>query len=120
MKVMNKARTEKRGFRRVKTPVLYRNIKSSTSRQQVNNLSLQGVRIYSDEHLDVGQTLELEFYFPNGMTLEVIARVVWIKKQMPGSRGLYDVGMEFINLSEAAQKELSAVLEETDSRDNDD
>jgi len=94
-------------------PVFYRAIKLSTPRQQVNNLSLQGVRIYSDERLDVGQTLELEFFFPNGITLEVMARVVWIKKLPPGSAGVYDVGMEFINLSEKALKELDAVLKKT-------
>jgi hypothetical protein len=91
-------------------PVFYRATKLSTPRQQVNNLSLQGVRIYSDERLDMGQTLELEFFFPNGIIVEVMARVVWIKKQPPGSAGVYDVGMEFINLSEKALKELDAVL----------
>ena len=91
-------------------PVFYRAIQFSSPRQPVNNLSLQGVRIYSDERLDMGQTLELEFFFPNGIIVEVMARVVWIKKQPPGSAGVYDVGMEFINLSEKALKELDAVL----------
>jgi len=94
-------------------PVFYRILKHSTPNQRVNNLSFGGVRIYSDECLDVGQTLELEFFFPNEITVEVLARVVWIKKLPPGSGGVYDVGMEFIEPSEKALKELDSVLKKT-------
>jgi len=76
----------------------------------VQNLSLGGVRICSDQDLDIGQTLELELFLPNGITIEAAARVVWIKTQQPGSEGLYDVGMEFTNLSEVALMELDSVL----------
>jgi len=76
----------------------------------VKNLSVGGVRIYSDEELGLGQTLELEFILPNGKTVEAAAKVVWTKKQEPGSEGLYDVGMEFIRLPDASLKELSSVL----------
>jgi hypothetical protein len=102
--------TDRRRFQRVIVPVLYRIPKHSTPKRQVKNLSIGGVRIYSDEDLDVGQTLELEFFLPNGITIEAAAKVVWIKKQQPGSEGLYDVGMEFTNLSEVALMELDSVL----------
>jgi hypothetical protein len=104
------ARIERRRFPRVMTPVFYRTIKLLAEERQVGNLSLRGVRIYSDDRLDVGQTLELEFFFPNEITVKVTGRVVWIKSQQPGSAGVYDVGMEFINLSEAALRELETVL----------
>jgi Tfp pilus assembly protein PilZ len=93
------------------TPVFYRILKHSTPQRQVGNLSIGGVRIYSDEPLDTGQTVELEFVFPNGSDVKVAARVVWIKKQPPRCAGVYDVGLEFTELSEAALKQLDAVLE---------
>jgi hypothetical protein len=95
------------------TPVFYRILKHPTPRRQVNNLSIGGVRIYSDEPLDIGQTLELEFVLPHGINIDVAARVIWIKKQPPGSEGVYDVGLEFLNLSDAALKELDAVLKKS-------
>jgi c-di-GMP-binding flagellar brake protein YcgR len=101
---------ERRRYQRVIVPVLYRIPKHSAPRRQVKNLSIGGVRIYSDENLDIGQTLELEFFLPNGITIEAAAKVVWIKKQQPGSEGLYDVGMEFTDLSEVALIELDSVL----------
>jgi c-di-GMP-binding flagellar brake protein YcgR len=80
-------------------------------KQRVSNLSLGGVRIYSDEHLEIGQELDLEFFLPNGTILGAKARVVWIKELPPGSQGVYDVGLEFVALSRKAREELSQVLE---------
>jgi len=101
---------DRRRYQRVLGPVLYRIPDHSTPKRQVINLSVGGVRIYSDEDLDIGQTLELEFFLPNGITIEAVAKVVWIKKKQAGSEGLYDVGMEFTNLSEVAMMELDSVL----------
>jgi len=79
--------------------------------RRVSNLSLGGVRIYSDERLDIGQELELEFFLPNGVVVKASARVVWSKELPPGSQGVYDVGLEFLALSKRARKELSHILE---------
>jgi len=92
-------------------PVLYRIPRTPAKRQHVSNLSLGGVRIYSDERLNIGQELELEFFLPSEATIEARARVVWIKELPPGEQGVYDVGLEFLALSDKARKELSQVLE---------
>ncbi len=106
----NKQRIERRRFPRVMAPVFYRIPKMQRDMQHVSNLSLGGVRIYSNERLDVGQILELEFSLPNGSLVEAKARVVWIKELPPGSIELYDVGMEFFLLPEKALKKIQAVL----------
>lgn len=78
----------------------------------MKNISLGGVRITSDEDFDIGQTLDVELFLPNGMTIEAVAKVVWIKRQPPGSEGLYDVGMEFMGLSGIARLELDSALDQ--------
>ena len=103
---------ERRRYRRVTAPVLYRVLEHPTPRRQVKNISGGGVRICSDEDLDIGRTLDLELLLPNGIAIEVVAKVVWIRKQPPGSEGLYDVGLEFIDLSETARMELDFILDE--------
>jgi hypothetical protein len=108
---MNKPKIEKRLFPRVMLPVFYRTPRIQTSKQSVSNLSLGGVRIYSDERLHVGQALELEFFFPNGSTMRAIAKVVWTKELPPTMGAIYDVGMEFIRLSEKARKDLEDILQ---------
>lgn len=91
-------------------PALYRVPRIRTAKRPVSNLSLVGVRIYSDEWLDVGERLELEFFLPEGTTVETLGRVVWIKEMPKEAEAMYDLGLEFIGLSEDAIKKLKTVL----------
>ncbi|UCE40518.1 MAG: PilZ domain-containing protein [Candidatus Aminicenantes bacterium] len=108
----NNSPKDRRRFPRVSSRVYYRIGKSQSLRQRVSNISLAGVRIYSDERLDAGEEVELELYFPNGFSGKGSARVVWIKELPPGSGTSYDVGLEFLNLSEEVVKELTEVLKD--------
>lgn len=110
MKKADNLEKERRRFPRVMGPVFFRAPRISAKRRSVSNLSLGGVRIYCDERVDIGQSLELEFFLPNGTTVEVMARVVWVKKLPAESEALYDVGLEFMDLSENVVEELRTVL----------
>ena len=68
------------------------------------------MRIYSDQRLYVGERLDLEFFLPDGATVKAKTKVVWIKEMPPESDAVYDVGMEFVGLSEGAAEKLKAVL----------
>ena len=103
---------ERRLFPRLSSPVYYRIAKSQALRQRVSNISLGGVRIYSDHRLDVGEQVDLELHFPNGFSGKGTARVVWIKDLPPESGTNYDVGLEFIKLPEEAIKELLEALKD--------
>ena len=78
--------------------------------RRVSNLSLGGVRVYSDERMAAGQEVELEFILPHGPSFKAMARVVWAKELPPGSPGVYDVGLEFVALSKKAKRELGSVI----------
>ncbi len=103
---------ERRRFPRLPSPVYYRIARSQTLRQRVSNISLGGLRIYSDQRLDVGEQVDLELHFPNGFFGKGTARVVWIKDLPPKSGANYDVGLEFVKLPEEAVKELLEALKE--------
>ena len=92
------------------SPVLYRMPRILGAHKPVSNLSLGGVRIFADERLDIGQSLELEFFLPDGATVEAAAKVVWIKEMPRGAEAVYDVGMEFVALGEDVREKLKAVL----------
>jgi c-di-GMP-binding flagellar brake protein YcgR len=106
----DKPKTEKRKYPRVVTPVFYKTPDILGPKRRVSDLSLGGVRIYSDERLEVGGRLELKFFLPDGSTVKAAAKVVWIKEMPEGTEAVYDVGMEFVELSEAATEKLKAVL----------
>ncbi len=101
---------ERRRFPRVMAPVLCRVPRILTAKKRVTDLSLGGVRIYSDEHIEVGERLELQFLLPDGSKAEAIAKVVWIKEMPPGSAAAYDVGLEFLDMTGAAREKLRAIL----------
>ena len=110
MRIYNRNKTDRRRFPRVMAPVFYRAQKISAEKQRVSNLSLVGVRIYSDERLNVGERLELEVFLPDASTVEARAKVAWIKEMPEGAEAVYDVGMEFVELREEAIKKLKTVL----------
>jgi hypothetical protein len=78
----------------------------------VSNISLGGVRIFSDEYIKVGKRLEIEFFLPNGFSVTALSKVVWIEEQRSDENGLYEVGLEFIEIQPHALQELEKVLSE--------
>ena len=101
---------ERRRFPRLSSQVYCRIGRSQSLRQRVSNISLGGVRIYSDQRLDVGEEVELELHFPSGFSDIGRARVVWIKEMLPDSGASYDVGLEFLELPEDIIRELKETL----------
>lgn len=75
------------------------------------DISLGGVRIYSDEALRVGELLKMEFFLPDVAPVTYTAEVVWIE-ELAGetASALYDVGLKFIQLEPDALKLLLEVL----------
>jgi hypothetical protein len=102
---------DRRRFPRLSSQVYYRFGKSKSLRQRVSNISLGGVRIYSDERLDISEEVDLELHFPNGFSGKGSARVVWIKELPPESGVSYDVGLEFLDFPDEAIEELKKTLE---------
>ncbi len=82
---------------------------------QASNVSLAGVRIYSNKPFKKGQALEIELLLPSGDSLKAIVKVVWINGLPSGSEALYDVGLEFLNIADDVIPKLQSVLEESSS-----
>jgi hypothetical protein len=113
MKEEKKPQEERRRFRRVMAPIFYRAPRIFSPRHKITNISLGGVRIYSDEPLKVGKRLEIEFFLPENISVTAMARVVWIEELPAGASARYDVGLEFIDLPPHTVKELESVLEKS-------
>lgn len=82
----------------------------ASQKRQISDISLGGVRIFSDEPLMEGKGLHLELHLPLKQEVTATARVVWIKELPPGSEARYDVGLEFIHLPSPAMDELKTIL----------
>lgn len=94
-------------------------------KRQPIDVSLGGVRIYSDEPMKVGELLKLEFFIKDAPPVTYTAEVVWIEriKQNQGDGGSppparFDVGLKFLHLEPGALKALLGVLGPLEGEDD--
>jgi hypothetical protein len=74
------------------------------------DISLGGVRIFSDEAMKVGELLKMEFFLPDVPPVTYTAEVVWIEPLPADAPARYDVGLKFIQLEPDALRFLLQVL----------
>jgi hypothetical protein len=81
------------------------------------DISLGGVRIFSDEKMRVGELLKMEFFLPDAAPVTYTAEVVWVEELAPGAPARFDLGLKFIQLEPAAIRLLMSVLGPAEGHD---
>ncbi len=84
------------------------------TRRHPVDLSLGGVRIYSDQRFTRGELLTLELMSADAPASTFTAEVVWIEDLPSGSPALYDVGLRFRSVDPAQAKALEAMLSKSE------
>lgn len=74
------------------------------------DISLGGLRIFSDEERKIGELLKLEFFLPDVPPVTYTAEVVWVDPLEEGGPARFDVGLKFIQLEPEAIKVLLQVV----------
>jgi hypothetical protein len=92
--------------------VFYRPARFRTARHAVIDIGLGGLRVYSDEALELGDRLDIELTLPEEKTLTCLVRVVWVKSLPAGGPAPFDVGLELLDAHGDGFMCLSRVLEE--------
>jgi c-di-GMP-binding flagellar brake protein YcgR len=77
---------------------------------RVRDISLGGVGVYSDEHVAVGDALELEIFQPGSDSFTVTTKVARIERLADDAPARYDVGLVFVSMSEEVHERLRAIL----------
>ena len=103
---------DRRRFPRIAAPVYYRPAGPSFMhhRRSSLNVSLGGMRVYSDEEVRVGQRLELELLLGDGATARCWARVAWVEPLEGSIPARYEVGLEFTDMADEDRRLLTAAL----------
>jgi hypothetical protein len=106
------AADERRRDRRIQAPVYCRpaGLTLLARHSQPVDLSLGGVRVYSDDEYRVGDLVKLEFFVVDAPPVTYTAQVVWLDSLLSGRPARFDVGLKFIDLSPEALKFLTGVL----------
>lgn len=103
---------DRRRDRRIRVPLYCRpaGVRLLARQREPVDVSLGGVRIFSDEELHVGQLLKMEFFLPDTEPLTYTGEVVWVDRLDSGAPARFDVGLKFIQLGPGALELLVKVL----------
>ncbi|HEY6462867.1 MAG TPA: PilZ domain-containing protein [Polyangiaceae bacterium] len=103
---------ERRKYRRIQTALYCRpaGMKFLARQREPVDVSLGGVRIYSDEAMRIGALLKMEFFLQGVEPVTYTAEVVWIDPLPAGAPAKFDVGLKFIQLDPPALQLLLSVL----------
>jgi hypothetical protein len=103
---------ERRKFRRIQAPVYCRpaGVSLLARHHEAVDVSLGGVRVYSDEPYKPGSFVKMEFFVQGGPPITYTAEVVWIDAIKGGDPAHYDVGLKFVDLRPEALQFLMTLL----------
>jgi hypothetical protein len=115
---MADVQAERRKYKRLNAPVFCRPLGRHTSASKerealdVQDISMGGVRVYSDDRHAVGERLELELWLPDGEGITLDTTVVWVEN-LPGAEpARFEIGLKFVDVAAADLERLSGVLKE--------
>lgn len=103
---------DRRRFPRIQANVVCRPAGSELfhHRRNTQDVSLGGIRVYSDEDFPVGTRLDLDVLLPDQTSVRCWAVVVWRSEMSDGAVARYDVGLRFTDMSPADIQRLTTVL----------
>jgi hypothetical protein len=107
-------RVDRRLFRRVKADVLARPtgaLAHSRTHRRVTDISLGGLRVYSEEEHHLGERMEMEVLFGGGESATFIAEVAWVDALPSSAPARFDVGLRYLEIEAEDLERLSKVLE---------
>ena len=105
----------RRRFPRVKAPIFFQTPRIRDEQRPVLDVSLGGLRVYSDDPFEVGERIQLELLLPpDGVEVSALTRVAWVRRLPEGSPAIYDVGFELLIVDGDGLKHLGRALEAAD------
>ena len=104
--------SDRRRYPRVQADVLCRAAGTNLfhHRRNTQDISLGGMRVFSDERFAVGKRLDLDVLLPQGGSVRCWAEVVWLVELDAGAPAKFDVGLKFTDMAPSDVQRLAAVL----------
>jgi hypothetical protein len=109
---------ERRQYKRLHAPVFCRPLGRAMSASQevepfdVKDISLGGVRVFTDDRHSEGDHLELELWLPDGDGITLDTVVVWVEKLAADAPARFEVGLRFLDVAKKDLERLESVLKD--------
>jgi hypothetical protein len=103
---------DRRRYRRVKAPILARpaGLLSRVIPRRVNDISLGGLRTYSDDPLTVGQRQEIELLFNDGGSATLLVEVAWVEALAADAPARLEAGLRIVHAREEDLARIAGAL----------
>lgn len=109
---------ERRRFKRLNAPVYCRPLgraiggAKENEKLKAQDISLGGVRVYTDDKHKPGDRLELELWLPDGESITLDTTVVWVDELEKAEPARFEVGLKFVDVAQGDLARLEAVLKD--------
>ena len=107
---------ERRKFKRLNAPVLCRPLGASLvgqdGKQKVQDISLGGVCVYTDDRHQVGEHLELELFLPTGETIILDTLIAWVDPLPATGPAKFEIGLQYLDLAATDLARIEALLKD--------
>ena len=107
------SKDNRRQYPRFNAPICYRPASLFSARKPLVNISLGGIRIYSDDQFKLGKRLEIELLLPDDRIIRCTTKVVWQRPLPEGAKAKYDTGLQFLDISADSLQQISRILGES-------
>jgi c-di-GMP-binding flagellar brake protein YcgR len=109
---LSRSAQERRRYPRVNAHVFYRpaGLAFLHHRYNTRDISLGGMRVFTDDDIAVGSRLEMDVMLPGDSTVRCWAEVVWVDKLESTAPARFDVGLRFTDMAEPDIQRLASVL----------
>ena len=102
---------DRREFPRVNAPVYCRPVgKPLFGKRKAQDISMGGLRLYSDDLVAPGERLELELFLGDKGGVVCTVEVVWADELGPDAAARYDIGVKFVQIAAQDREKLSGIL----------
>jgi Tfp pilus assembly protein PilZ len=111
---------ERRRYRRFNAPIFvqalgpFKEMRILASKEKIGDISLGGIRVYSDDRYKPGKVLFVELFFPDRSSATLAVEVVWIQDLPPESEARFDIGLRFVNLPPTDLERINNILTDGD------
>jgi hypothetical protein len=104
--------SDRRRYPRVIADVLCRpaGLRLTHHKRNARDVSLGGMRVFSDDAFGLGSQLDLDVFLADGSTIRCWAQVIWLVELEPGAQARFDVGLKFTDMAEPDIQRLASVL----------
>jgi hypothetical protein len=117
---MGRTEANRRKYRRIPAPIHCRPAGEDffAQRLEPQDISLGGLRTYSDEPYPVGAFLRLDIFLTGVAPVTLSAEVMWIKPLAKGAPARFDLGLAFVDLKPDALNVLRRVFSQSERTDS--